>query len=162
MGEIKELFQNIFPILAICFLPGFLINIWISSKFANCAQQKNQDSVGAFIMCFFLGLVGYLYVIALPDRGRSHLAPLSTAPATTAQTEAQAATEGKEAKTKSFDDMRYICLEFNEFPQTREGRCVMCAKQNTLTLCKMKNLIGTRELYICPECMTRFQQNIRQ
>ena len=150
MGAIKELFQNIFPILAICFLPGLLINIWICAKFANCATQKHQDSVSAFFMCFFLGLVGYLYVIALPDRGRS-VSKIATPVAPTTASE-----EGETMKSTSTEDMRYICLEFEEFPKTSYGRCVMCAKENTLTFCKIKNMIGTREFYICPECMTRF------
>lgn len=49
-----------------------VLALWIQSiiatKFEEIAIQKGYDKTrSVFIMCFLLGLVGYLYVIALPD-----------------------------------------------------------------------------------------------
>lgn len=39
----------------------------IAKKFEQVAVQKGyEDGAGSFQLCFWLGLVGYLYVIALP------------------------------------------------------------------------------------------------
>ena len=48
-----------------------IINYYVAKKFEQIALQKGYDaSIGAFSMCFWLGIVGYLYVIALPDKRR--------------------------------------------------------------------------------------------
>ena len=45
------------------------INYFIAKSFEAVAFQKGYDtSVHSFAMCFFLGIVGYLYVIALPTK----------------------------------------------------------------------------------------------
>ena len=61
------------------FLPLFLFSLLITvglvylyyliaKKFEKIAFQKGYDrSIHSFAMCFWLGMIGYLYVIALPD-----------------------------------------------------------------------------------------------
>lgn len=45
-----------------------ILNYFIAKKFEAIAFQKGYDvSIHSFAMCFWLGLVGYLYVIALPN-----------------------------------------------------------------------------------------------
>ena len=45
-----------------------LIQYMVAKKFEISAFQKGYDEeINSFSMCFFLGIVGYLYVIALPD-----------------------------------------------------------------------------------------------
>ena len=40
----------------------------IAKKFEKIAFQKGyNEEIHSFAMCFWLGLIGYLYVIALPD-----------------------------------------------------------------------------------------------
>ena len=52
-------------ILALTFLA---VNFFVASKFHEISIQKGyDDSVHSLVMCFFLGIIGYLYVIALPD-----------------------------------------------------------------------------------------------
>ncbi|MBQ8416926.1 MAG: hypothetical protein IJX13_08560, partial [Clostridia bacterium] len=49
---------------------GFLLLIQgiVAKKFEKIAIQKGYDEeIHSFAMCFWLGLAGYLYVIALPD-----------------------------------------------------------------------------------------------
>ena len=46
----------------------FIINTLVASKFEDIAFRKGYtSSIHAFAMCFWLGIIGYLYVIALPD-----------------------------------------------------------------------------------------------
>ena len=54
----------VFIILIIC----LIINYIIAKKFERIAFDKGYDeSIHSCAMCFWLGVVGYLYVIALPD-----------------------------------------------------------------------------------------------
>ena len=46
----------------------FAIQYVIARKFEKIAEEKGYDSdIHSFAMCFWLGFVGYLYVIALPN-----------------------------------------------------------------------------------------------
>lgn len=46
------------------------INYIIAKKFEGIAQAKGyyKPAVNAFAICFWLGIVGYLYIIALPNK----------------------------------------------------------------------------------------------
>ena len=45
-----------------------IVSYIVASKFETIAIQKGYDSsIHSFAMCFWLGIIGYLYVIALPD-----------------------------------------------------------------------------------------------
>ena len=45
-----------------------VINFIGASKMRDVAFEKGyDDSVHAFAMCFWLGIIGYMFVIALPD-----------------------------------------------------------------------------------------------
>ena len=46
---------------------AIVINIAISSKFSDIAYEKGYDGQPYFWLCFFLGVVGYTMVAALPD-----------------------------------------------------------------------------------------------
>ena len=46
-----------------------VINIFVAQKFEDVAKLKGYDNeIHSYAMCFWLGIIGYLYVIALPDR----------------------------------------------------------------------------------------------
>ena len=48
----------------------FLLNAVIAFKFDDIARMKGYGSeMHCFAMCFWLGIIGCLYVIALPDKG---------------------------------------------------------------------------------------------
>ena len=52
----------------------FSINCVVSSRFEKIAFQKGYDSsFHCYAMCFWLGIIGYLYVIALPDLKRNYI-----------------------------------------------------------------------------------------
>ena len=55
-------------LLPIVIAVGLLINYVVATKFEKIAFQKGYDSsIHSLAMCFWLGIVGYLYVIALPN-----------------------------------------------------------------------------------------------
>lgn len=46
-----------------------LLDVWIAKRFAEFAAEKGYGKeYHVFALCFWLGLVGWLYVIAMPDR----------------------------------------------------------------------------------------------
>ena len=56
-------------IIALLIVGGFIfVNYVIAIKFTEIASAKGHGKeVHAFAMCFWLGIIGYLYVIALPN-----------------------------------------------------------------------------------------------
>lgn len=58
-----------FDILLIVIVYFVLASI-IAGWFSEVAREKGYSSPKYFWICFFMGLVGQLLVIALPDRGR--------------------------------------------------------------------------------------------
>lgn len=51
----------------------------VAKKFEAIAFQKGYDkSIHSYAMCFWLGIIGYLYVIALPNLNSSSISNLIT------------------------------------------------------------------------------------
>jgi hypothetical protein len=48
----------------------FILDHYIAACFAEAADAKGYHESKYFWLCFWLGFIGYLLVIALPDRGR--------------------------------------------------------------------------------------------
>lgn len=76
MGSIEQVLGIIIGIVAVIaaivavLIPpaiAILINFIISKHMEKAAALKGHHKVHAFAMCFWLGLPGYLYVVALPD-----------------------------------------------------------------------------------------------
>lgn len=49
------------PIIAL------LLNLLISKLISSAVKMKGHPALLTFLMCFFLGIPGYFYAIALPD-----------------------------------------------------------------------------------------------
>ena len=55
-------------LLIILLIVIICIDVYVSEKFEKIAYDKGYGKEAhAFAMCFWLGIIGYLYVIALPD-----------------------------------------------------------------------------------------------
>lgn len=54
-------FFILFAIVAI------VIRVIIASSFANIAEEKGHERGKAFWLCFLFGIIGWLYVVALPN-----------------------------------------------------------------------------------------------
>lgn len=48
----------------------FVISLFIADLMVNSAVMKgyNPDEMHIFAICFFLGIIGYIYVLSLPDK----------------------------------------------------------------------------------------------
>ena len=46
----------------------FLVNLGTANQFYKIASMKGHSDKQYFWWCFFLGIVGWLMVVALPDR----------------------------------------------------------------------------------------------
>ena len=53
----------------IALVVGIWIAWYVAKQFEEAAQKKGHDQTKYFWLCFLLGAIGYLLVIALPDRG---------------------------------------------------------------------------------------------
>lgn len=56
---------GIFVLYLVC-----IVDFIVARKFKQIAIEKGQDAdkLHVFAMCFWLGIIGYLYVIALPNK----------------------------------------------------------------------------------------------
>ena len=46
---------------------ALVLNFFIAKEFQNIAYEKNANDIKYFWWCFWLGIVGWLMVIALPN-----------------------------------------------------------------------------------------------
>ena len=58
----------ILGVLLLCLY--FIVDFIVARKFKQIAIEKGQDAdkLHVFAMCFWLNIIGYLYVIALPNK----------------------------------------------------------------------------------------------
>ena len=65
--------ESVIGVYILCLVIMIFIDAVIAKKFEKIAFAKGYDeSIHSFAMCFWLGVVGYLYVIALPDLTLRH------------------------------------------------------------------------------------------
>lgn len=66
--------ENI-AVLILCAIIGLVVSYFIANCFYDAATAKGWSSKKYFWICFILPLIGYLLVIALPDRGKNVPSP---------------------------------------------------------------------------------------
>ena len=92
--------------IAIC----LVINAVIASKFEDIAHMKGYGpEMHCFAMCFWLGILGCLYVIALPDRGMREAQNNTSNPITNAEPD-NSNTEFNNADSPEFKNRKYYAL----------------------------------------------------
>lgn len=149
----------ILPFVVLSIVPGLLINFYITSKFVRCAEEKGHYNCGVFPMCFFFGIAGWLYVIALPDRKPM----VQASPQATTQTEEPTTAQPprEESKGAMINADRYRCQFVQAGEKTTPGVCLICIKRSqVLYITKIKNRTGLRELPTCPDCIALFNAHI--
>jgi hypothetical protein len=57
-------------IILLCSALALWINYLIAREFYNAAEEKGYYDTKYLWICFFLGIVGYLLIIALPARSK--------------------------------------------------------------------------------------------
>ena len=130
------------------------IQLFIADRFEKVAFMKGYDkSVHAFAMCFWLGLIGCVYVAALPTKTKA-----------SAKTEEGPNEEGQnQTKTPTAAPGKanfYRCQSIVVTNKCSSGNCIMCATSHlSLKHCKITSEIGTREIPICDSCIRKFEDN---
>ncbi len=145
-------------IVILIFVVGiaFTINLVVALKFEKIAFAKGYDtSIHSFAMCFWLGIVGYLYVIALPNK-KEFSRSVSEA--------LQCTTEGNKTNETGAENTvkrtGYECSKIVVRDMHKSGICTICRNESQdLKFCKIKSEIGTREMFICDECIKLFKSN---
>ena len=137
----------ILPII-IAFVALF-IHWYLALKFEQIAFMKGYDkSAHSLAMCFWLGMIGYIYVAALPVKVKalpSH--------AEKAQDEAH------NGEKRSI----YTCSRIVVTKKCSSGNCTMCGDTcDILKHCKITGSIGVREIPICDNCILKFERNANQ
>ena len=131
---------------------ALLIHMYLAAKFEQIAFAKGYDkSIHSFAMCFWLGIIGYIYVAALPTKVK--LAPTHKEEPKFGETkESGPATIGGTKK-----DI-YRCKSIVVTQKFSFGTCPMCGETcETLTHCKITNDVGVREFPICDRCIDKFK-----
>jgi formate hydrogenlyase subunit 3/multisubunit Na+/H+ antiporter MnhD subunit len=63
------------------FLAGLIVLMWFIAKwFAEIAADKGYYDKKYFWICFWLGGIGWLMVVAMPNKSRTYTAPSQSAP----------------------------------------------------------------------------------
>ena len=67
MKEAIVLSEKTIYFLYLLIVAGLVINLVVAYKMQSVVEKKGYKELRVVMMCFVLGPVGYLYVIALPD-----------------------------------------------------------------------------------------------
>lgn len=62
-------------------------------------------------------------------------------------------------QSDDYDETRYLCKSFKFLSDSNEGKCFMCYKIDILKKYRIKNEVGTRDICICSQCITRFNKH---
>jgi hypothetical protein len=104
-----------------------IINVFIASKFNDIAYMKGYGpEMHCFAMCFWLGILGCLYVIALPDRGTREVQNNTSNPITNAEPDNSSTkfnnVESPEFENKKYDDLVKKAEKFKDTFYDRDYR----------------------------------------
>ena len=153
--------ESIALIFLIVLIITVVINVIIAMKFEEIVYLKGyKESKGAFFMCLFLGIIGALYVIALPDQRVIQVANVNET--------MHINKENADAETTGSDNVnirneRYACRGILVAERLSDGYCKMCKQHSpVLNTCKIMTEIGTRNLPVCPKCIEKFRANSEQ
>ncbi len=69
MGNVSVVVNNLLLFYVMLFILILIIHWFIAKEFYIIAIMKGFDERKYFWLPFLLGLIGYLMIIALPDRG---------------------------------------------------------------------------------------------
>lgn len=139
--------EGIIFVSAIGLIVVLVVNYVIADNFMTIAQDKGHNERKYFHFCFWLGIVGYLMVVALPDR-RSHIpAPMAPAPAPQEPTYAPAPAPAPETQPTTYT---------GEF-----GGTTYASVGTYSLLCGRCSLWQSKNNRVCTQCGATFIQFIQ-
>ena len=146
-GTINDSVRSLTIVYIIAAIIFIVINFIIAKKFENVAYIKGHTDVHAFAVCFFLGIIGYIYVAALPDRG-------SPNPVKNVQ---------PKYSNRSVVASKYECNSVTVTDKTLAGRCMICKEYSeTLKHCKIVKSTTVTEFPVCDSCIEKLKNTTRQ
>ena len=116
-----------------------IIQFFVAKQFEKIAVQKGHPNAHAFAWCFWLGLLGCIYVAALPDVSFKKITSY--------------------AKPTGVYN-RYACKSITRTDKITSGSCYACREQHpSIAFCKIEKSGGVTEFPVCDKCFELYAQN---
>ena len=118
----------------------FIIQFFVAKQFEKIAIMKGHPNVHAFAWCFWLGLLGCIYVAALPDISSKKMTSC--------------------AKNTGGSYNRYACKSIIKTDKITSGSCFACRENHSsIAFCKIEKRGGITEFPVCDKCFELYTQN---
>ena len=156
-----------------------IVNIIISAYMGNVAKRKGYgEEAHAFAMCFWLGIAGYLYVVALPDlKQREQLdkiiklldpqVPSNPPRQDVAWKLTELTPEAPKRDGRAEEYLReigmtpeeYTCDSLAVVGTDERGECFICKQKQKVTKhCRIKRKNIFSNIPICTDCINVFTE----
>ncbi len=124
---------------------ALVIQFFIAKQFEKIAIMKGHPNAHAFAWCFWLGIVGYIYVAALPNISLNNTILKNKANPTT---------------NAAFN--RYTCNSIIKTEKVTSGKCFGCYEfYPDISFCKINKGNNTVEFPVCDKCIEKYEQNAK-
>ena len=177
MRDQQILISDLLVVFLFFMVVYFVWNLIMAKTMEKIARQKGYgEEFNAFMMCFWLGMIGCLYVIALPDlKQREQLdriiklldpqvptnpprqdvawkfqKPTPETPKGDGSAEAYLHKIGKSPE-------EYMCTTLVVTTMNTYNKCSVCQqKEKTIKLCRLVQKDAVKDIPICTECINAF------
>ncbi len=177
MKDQQILISDLLVVFLLFLVVYFVWDLMMAKTMEKIARQKGYgEDFNAFMICFWLGMIGCLYVIALPDlKQREQLDRIielldPQVPATPHQQDVawklQSPTPEapkKDGSAEAFlrelgmSSEEYTCKSLAIFGEAPIGECEMCKKpQKIRKNCGIRRNNAFSDISICPDCINVF------
>ncbi len=144
-------------IVGIIILVVFLIiNYNMAQNMQEIVEKKGYTDLRVVTICFWLGIIGYLYVIALPDlEERRLLKKIAGEEVDVGDIQCSE----RVIKPRKPIELTYNCESIIVMEKDFEDRCTFCQRKSTVRYCKIKKDIGTQRIALCEDCINKFKDS---
>lgn len=127
----------------------FLLQHYIAKQFQSVAYEKGYSESKFYHLCFWLGLPGYLLVIALPDRGNGN----------TCNYVQSVTNEAKTGTNISVNDNSAVIRANYDRAEIKSGKCQRCHRETShLIHCEVKGNYGVMYRDVCSVCAQKLNE----
>ena len=179
MRDQQILISDLLVVFLFFMVVYFVWNLIMAKAMEKIARQKGYgEEFNAFMMCFWLGMIGCLYVIALPDlKQREQLdriiklldPQVPTNPPRqdvawkfqkpTPETPKGDGSAEAYLRESGMSPEEYACRSLAVFGEDSIGECEMCKKQQKIRKhCGIRRNGTFSELSVCSDCINVFTE----
>ena len=179
MRDQQILISDLLVVFLFFLVVYFVWNLIMAKTMEKIARQKGYgEEFNAFMMCFWLGMIGCLYVIALPDlKQQKQLDKIiklldpqvpSTPPRQDVEWKFQKLTPeapkgdgSAEAYLREIgmSPEEYVCKSWAVFGEDSIGECEMCKKQQKIRKhCGIRRNNAFSDISVCSDCINVFTE----